>query len=478
MPTRPRYARALVLAWAAAFAALVGSPGIAAANDGRPQANPEERAAAMIRPAVMFLTGQGYGLVRLPSGQVLSQFGPGSSMPFIATWACTAFVVNPDGWVATAGHCVDPASAKALILKRAAAEYIAQFPGLPESRDPAATFDWLDKNARVEGDSPERGPELSLTLLYGTGANVAGKVAASVVDFRPIGKGDVALLKVDKHNLPSSQLATDAEVSIGTSVLAVGFPERTQNITGPSLDPTNKSGKVSKKSTMGSAPVYEIDAAVTEGMSGGPTVELNGNVIGVNSLAPIGESQAFNFIAGADSLTAIMTSKGVKARLGPADVYYRKGLEHYYSGHYTEAIDDFDLTLSMTPDYPGLVDLKASAANLRQQYGDVAVFSGAKLLWYIVGGVALVLAAGAGLTFIVVRSRSPLLSLGVVPGPVSLRAAPQESAGVTPPEGATATEAHFCSSCGAQHHRDETFCPNCGKQIVFGGTTLGAKHAR
>ena len=183
---------------------------------------------------------------------------------------------------------------------------------------------------------------------------------------------------------------------------------------------------------MGSSPEYEIDAAVTEGMSGGPAIELNGKVIGVNSFAPIGESQPFNFVAPADSLAAILASKGVKARLGPADVYYRNGLDHYYSGHYTEAIDDFDLTLSMSPDYPGLVDLKASAANLRQQYGDVSVFSGAKLLWYIVGGVVLVLAAGGGLTFMVVRSRWPLLSSGVVPGSVSLRATPEETAGVAP----------------------------------------------
>ena len=274
----------------------------------------------MIRPAIMFLAGQGHGLVRLPNGQILSQFGQGSNMPFLATWSCTAFVVNPDGWVATAGHCVDPESAKLLILKRAAAEYIAQYPDAPESRDPSATLDWLQKNARVEGDNAGRGPEVSLTLLYGTGAHVAGKIPANVVDFRPLGKGDVALLKIDSHNLPSSELATDADVSIGTSVLSVGFAESTQNVTGPSLDPTNKSGKVSKKSRMGSSPEYEIDAAVTEGMSGGPTIELNGKVIGVNSFAPVGESQPFNFIAPADSLAAIMASKGVKAMLGPADV--------------------------------------------------------------------------------------------------------------------------------------------------------------
>jgi serine protease Do len=475
MPGRARCGRVSALLSAAALAVLIGSPGIAVADDGRPQVNPEERAAAMIRPAVMYLAGQSYGAVRLPDGQILSQFGPGTTMPFIATWSCTGFVINPDGWVATAGHCVDPESGKLLILKRAAKEYIAQFPDAPESRDPATALDWLRKNARVEGDTADRGPELSLALTYGTGTKVAGKVAANIVDFRPLGKGDVALLKVDKHNLPSSELATDADVSIGTSVLAVGFSQSTENVTGPTLDPTNKSGKVSKKSTMGSASEYEIDAAVSEGMSGGPTVELNGKVIGVNSFAPVGEPQAFNFIAPADGLAVILASKGVKATLGPADVYYRKGLKHYYAGQYTEAIDDFDQTLSMSPDYPGLADLRTSAANLRQQRGDSSVLSGANLLWYIVGGVTLVLAAGAAFTFLIVRRRWPLLPAARLSGfrPFARRAAVPEPS--EPPMG---TEPHFCSSCGAEHHPAENFCPNCGKRIPVAEEPVEAKRIR
>ncbi len=66
----------------------------------------------------MYLSGQTYGQVRLPDGQLVSQFGGGSTIPFAATWVCTGFVVNPDGWVATAGHCVDPETAKDLILTR------------------------------------------------------------------------------------------------------------------------------------------------------------------------------------------------------------------------------------------------------------------------------------------------------------------------------------------------------------------------
>ena len=99
----------------------------------------------------------------------------------------------------------------------------------------------------MEGTLPDKGPELNLTLIYGTGTKIAAKMPAGVVDFRPLSKGDVALLKVDKRNLPSSELATDGEVGVGTPVLAVGYPEPTARLTGPSLDPTNKSGKVSKK---------------------------------------------------------------------------------------------------------------------------------------------------------------------------------------------------------------------------------------
>jgi serine protease Do len=474
----PRCGRAFALLSAAALALLVGSPGTAVADGSRPLTNPEERAAATIRPAVVYLVAETYGRVRLPDGRMLSNFGEGSNMPFVATWGCTGFVVNPDGWVATAGHCVDPASANELILKRAASEFVIQFPDSPQARDPAGPDEWLRANARVEGETPDRGPEISITALYGTGTKVAAKMPANVVDFRSIKKGDVALMKVEKHNMPSSELGTDADVNIGTSILAVGFPQSTERVTDRSLDPTNKSGKVSKKSTMGSLPEYEIDAAITEGMSGGPTIDLNGKVIGVNSFAPAGEPQPFNFVAPADRLAELLASKALKATLGPADVSYRKGLERYYSGHYTEAITDFDQTLSMSPDYPGLLDLKTSAVNLRQQYGDSSVFGGSNLMWYIVSGVVLVLAVGGGVTFMVLRSRRLRLAPAGVPafepvpdGPPPVEGAtnkPVRLQAVDSAKHSTGTEPHFCASCGAEHHPAEKFCPNCGKPISVG----------
>ncbi|TDL00476.1 trypsin-like serine protease [Mycobacterium paragordonae] len=465
---------------AAALVVSVSWPATAVADGGRPQANAEQIAAARIRPAVMFLGVEAYGMVKLPDGKTLSFFGEGSNAPFVTTWNCTGFVVNPDGWVATAGHCADPDTAKEQILKRAVSEYQAQYPDAPVSQDPLATLEWLAKNARVEGVVPGTGPQLNLTLIYGTGTKIAEKMPASVVDFKPLGKGDVALLKVDKHNLPSSELTTDSAVSIGTPVLTVGYAEPTARLTGRSLDPTNKSGKVSRKSNVKSSPVYEIDAAVAEGMSGGPTVDLSGKVIGVNSFGPAGEPQPFNFIAPSDTLATMMAAKAVKGTLGPADQAYRRGLSHYYEGRYSDAITDFDLALTLSPDYPGAADLKTSAANLRQQYGDVSVFERSNLLWYIAAGALLVLLVGGWVTLLVVRNRRQRRAETETETETEAAEAAEpvpddddsagtvRSLGLVPPAGPD--EPHFCANCGAQHHHTEKFCPNCGKKISLGAS--------
>ncbi len=474
-----RHGRAAVLLSAACLALSAASPGIALADGGRPSTNPEERAAARIRPAVMYLVGEAYGRVWLPGGRPLSQFGEGSTMPYAAAWTCTGFVVNPDGWVATAGHCVDPASASELILQQAAKDFKDQFPDSPQARDPAGPMAWLRENARVEGMTAGQGLETSITVVYGTGTKVAGKMPANVLDFQPLKKGDVALLKVEKRNMPSSELGSDAKVDIGTSILAVGFAESTTRVTDRSLDPTNKSGRVSKKSTMGTVPEYEIDAAITEGMSGGPAIELDGRVVGLNSFAPSGETQPFNFVAPVDRLSAMLVGRGVKATLGPADVSYRRGLEQYYSGQYTDAIADFDQTLSISPDYPGVVDLKANAAVLRTQYGDRSFFDGSRLLWFIVGGVVTIFAVGGAAAYMVLRSRrpAPIGAADVEPAPVDLDPPASSDANSQPvrlqvvfpaQQAPAATEPHFCANCGAEHHPAEKFCPNCGKRIPLG----------
>ncbi len=100
---------------------------------------------------------------------------------------------------------------------------------------------------------------------------------------------DVAVLKIDAHDLPVAALGNDEATQVGEWVLAIGNPL--------GLDFTVTAGIVSAKGrdrtdlpTPNNANGYAItdfiqtDAAINPGNSGGPLVNVRGEVIGINSM--------------------------------------------------------------------------------------------------------------------------------------------------------------------------------------------------
>jgi len=95
---------------------------------------------------------------------------------------------------------------------------------------------------------------------------------------------DIAVLKVDRTDLPVLEFGDSDAVQVGASVVAVGAPL--------GLDNTVTSGIVSalnRPVTAGGAGptsfinAIQTDAAINPGNSGGPLLDLNGRVVGVNS---------------------------------------------------------------------------------------------------------------------------------------------------------------------------------------------------
>jgi serine protease Do len=115
---------------------------------------------------------------------------------------------------------------------------------------------------------------------------------------------DLALIKVDGDSFPFVKLA-ESTPRVGDWVLAVGNPF--------GLGGTVTAGIVSARGRdIGAGPYddfIQIDAPVNKGNSGGPTFDVDGNVIGVNTaiFSPSGGSVGIAFAIPAETVKSVIT---------------------------------------------------------------------------------------------------------------------------------------------------------------------------
>jgi putative serine protease PepD len=100
---------------------------------------------------------------------------------------------------------------------------------------------------------------------------------------------DLALLKVDAHDLPTLSLGDSSSLGVGDNTYAIGNPF--------GLDHTLTTGIVSALNRNLQAPdgatisgAIQTDAALNPGNSGGPLLDAGGKVIGVNSQIETGST--------------------------------------------------------------------------------------------------------------------------------------------------------------------------------------------
>jgi len=101
---------------------------------------------------------------------------------------------------------------------------------------------------------------------------------------------DLALLKIEAKGVPVAQLGDSNRTRVGEFVLALGHPF--------GLEQTVSFGIVSRRGApiQVASPGFEFiqtDAAVNPGNSGGPLVNMAGEVVGVNSMAAVNGSIGF-----------------------------------------------------------------------------------------------------------------------------------------------------------------------------------------
>jgi serine protease Do len=109
----------------------------------------------------------------------------------------------------------------------------------------------------------------------------------------------VALLKVEAGNLPTLRIGDSDKIRVGEWVIAIGSPFNLEN--------TVTAGIISAKArdTGEYLPLIQSDVAVNPGNSGGPLINMRGEVIGINSqIATL--SGAYNGISFAVPIHEVM----------------------------------------------------------------------------------------------------------------------------------------------------------------------------
>jgi Trypsin-like peptidase domain len=200
---------------------------------------------------------------------------------------CTGWFDTPTT-IVTAGHCVDPEEGRLALDSRV---------GPPI--DPGTGVPMASQSVRPE---PER-TVWAFQPRELTGAVITAPIIVRVDSFRPADEGDTA--KLEMYGMPPAKPLPIAPVAprLGETVTSIGFPglniDETDGVdvrglmTGGKtpaevlqdsrLQPVNTSGTITAQQFREGVAVYQINADLAEGISGGPTLSSRGEVLGLNS---------------------------------------------------------------------------------------------------------------------------------------------------------------------------------------------------
>jgi serine protease Do len=385
--------RLLGTAAAAGLVLLASATGVSAAeDDAEPMSTELQQVAAYTQPSIV-------SIITVYEAGVYDATAQAYIRPeeaWVTGGSCTGYAVNPEGIIATAGHCVDPQQ----VLQRIAVE-AATWAGengfyggsYYTAEDILSTQEFHVENY-TGGDLEPSYIEVSWPA-DATGAEVGRTERAEVVDFESLEDGDAAVLRVKADDLIPLPLSDGEDVEQGIDVVAIGYPGSVDQVTTPTLNPSYKDGSLSsiKTSTGGFDDVYEISAAVSGGMSGGPVVNTDSEVIGFNSYGNVDETQAFNFSGPSTQILDMLQANNLTNELGPTAEAYRAGLDALYDGDRATAIAELETVLEADPENAFAQQYLEEAQALTGTTSEAAESDdsgGFPILWVAIGAGGLV----------------------------------------------------------------------------------------
>ena len=339
----------------------------------------QKELADLASPAVVKIIQYVKGEAEIPAFEInLSDFSvkkkegvPETKVPVEDYLYGSGVIVSPDGYILTNSHVVSNQTVKNLLV----ADFV--FPAITESLEKLEE-DQLNKIKDDESKLEDFAREITDYVLKESKFNLDKKIVVvdpssdkkNVADLFKEGfparmvsvhddffkdDQDAALIKIEKDNLPSLKIGEPEKVSVGSRIYIFGFPSTADINSNNATQATFTEGIVNalKDSINKDFKIFQTDAKISKGSSGGPLLDEKGNVIGLVTYItnPVFQEDGDNF---AFAIPIGIVQKAVKENLlspnenfrfeeGEYGKLFRQGIALLRKNHCKEALSSFSL---------------------------------------------------------------------------------------------------------------------------------------
>ena len=166
---------------------------------------------------------------------------------------------------------------------------------------------------------------------------------------------DIAILKVEKNNLPTVTLGDSSKVQVGDQIFIIGYPGAAKDVVFKPetiLEPSVTSGVVSAiKPLRTGIEAYQTDASIMHGNSGGPVYNMKGEVVGVATFG-ITEGSGVNFFLPVSLAKEFMNELNVQNTHSTTDAKYTEALNAFWHRDCNTVISKMNEVLVLYPNHP------------------------------------------------------------------------------------------------------------------------------
>lgn len=299
--------------------------------------------------------------VSIPAGREVVETGSGGFG--------SGFIVHPDGLILTNGHVVAPTrdgdALRRDLERNGAIAALAR-------HLPVDEFRTLNRHPAIDRyvDMVIRSGEISGEIRIVNSADLSNgeKLPFRIERYSPAlneGGADLALLRIAHKNLPTLTLGDSEQVHVGDSIWTFGYPLNASS-TDPGigrwlspdsdLEPTMSRGSITAiKRNVLNVPVFQSDVAILAGNSGGPAVNLAGEVIGVSSWGHR-SAESIRFLVPVNVAKSFLAEAGVTPNVeSEFSKRYRAALDAAGNGNWSTASEDLERAGKLFPGSPDVI---------------------------------------------------------------------------------------------------------------------------